>query len=228
MYEGDIIAALLARPSAQVPHAPWPHSSPALHTHVNVSSSLHFLGIKASGSVCEHACSMRPLHCSAAKLEDSHDMRSRRAACAQRGRLALALAVVQGDLEEAPEVVECLLAFYFHYLLADDRVTSVSQGRTAVLEHATAWGLVLRSRVPLQLVRRQAQTPRDTQCKSAFIASLTCLVDHTTLCYPALTFVCPRALCMAGRRSARLCKVHSCLRVRVEAGPTHSLQMQVL
>lgn len=81
-------------------------------------------------------CAPRVL-CSAAELEDSHDMRSRRAACAQRGRLALALAVVQGDLEEAPEVVECLLAFYFHYLLADDRVTSVSQGRTPVLEQAT-------------------------------------------------------------------------------------------
>ena len=133
VYEGDIIAALLARPSAQAPHTPWPHSSPALHTHVNVSSSFHFLDIKASDSVCKHACSMRPLHCSAAKLEDSHDMRSTGAVCAQRGRLALALAVVQGDLEEAPEVVECLLAFYFHYLLADDRVTSVSQGRTPVL-----------------------------------------------------------------------------------------------
>ena len=80
----------------------------------------------------------------------------------------------------------------------------------------------------LKLDRRQAQTPRDMQCKSAFITSLACLVDHTALCYPALTLICPRALCMAGRRSARLCEVHSCVDVRVEAGPTHSLQMQVL
>ncbi len=61
MYEGDIIAALLARPSAQVPHTPWPHSSPALHTHVNVSSSFHLLHIKAFDSVCENVCSTRPL-----------------------------------------------------------------------------------------------------------------------------------------------------------------------
>ena len=40
----------------------------------------------------------------------------------------LALAAVQGDLEEAPEVAECLLAFLFHYLLADDRITCLTQG----------------------------------------------------------------------------------------------------
>lgn len=140
MYEGEIIAALLARLSAQVPYTPWPHSSPALQTHVNLVRPSNCW--TARHSVCAHACSMRPLCCNAAALEDSHDIRSRWAACAQRGRLALALAVVQGDLIEAPEVVECLLAFYFHYLLADDRVTSVSQGRTPVLEPATVWEVV--------------------------------------------------------------------------------------
>ena len=54
--------------------------------------------------------------------------------CAQGGRAALALAAVQGDLEEAPEVAECLLAFLFHYLLADDRITCLSQG---ALGHCT-------------------------------------------------------------------------------------------
>ena len=52
----------------------------------------------------------------------------------QGGRVALALAAVQGDLEEAPEVAECLLAFLFHYLLADDRITCLSQG---ALGHCT-------------------------------------------------------------------------------------------
>ena len=46
----------------------------------------------------------------------------------QPGQLALVLAAVEGGLEEAPEVAECLLAFFFHYLLADDRVTSLAQG----------------------------------------------------------------------------------------------------
>ena len=51
--------------------------------------------------------------------------------------MALALAVVQGDLEEAPEVAECLLAFLFHYLLADDRITCLSQGAPRKIASST-------------------------------------------------------------------------------------------
>ena len=86
MYEGAIIAALLARPGTQA-RRPW------FTTPVTALKDRLF--------------TWRSM---------------------QSGRLALALATVQGDLEEAPEVAECLLAFLFHYLLADDRITSLSQG----------------------------------------------------------------------------------------------------
>ena len=43
--------------------------------------------------------------------------------------MSLGFVHVGQDLEEQEELLECLLAFFTHYLLADDAITCIKSGR---------------------------------------------------------------------------------------------------
>jgi len=109
VYEGAIIAALLARATSQVPRHPQPPRPLRRQRAAGCADRL------LSGSLRMDTQQMQMHDC----FVPGHG---------QPGQLALVLAAVEGGLEEAPEVAECLLAFLFHYMLADDRVTSLAQG----------------------------------------------------------------------------------------------------
>lgn len=112
-FEGDVVAALVSKP-VKVMLCPQPCAE------------------DWSTLLCAHGrCDPQDRWCCAAGSFDISRATQNNHMCLQgeAGAVSLGFVHVGQDLEEQEELLECLLAFFTQYLLADDAITCIKSGR---------------------------------------------------------------------------------------------------